>query len=69
MCSDRFQYGIRFENNEEAETFIRGMAVEVSERLINIGMRGRSITLKVMTRDPHAPVEAPKVSILSTIVV
>ena len=55
------QYGIRFENNEQAETFIYQMAEEVSRRLKSIDMRGRSITLKVLTRDPNAPVEAPKV--------
>ncbi|EJF62757.1 DNA repair protein [Dichomitus squalens LYAD-421 SS1] len=53
-------YGIRFENNEQAETFVYQMAEEVSRRLQSIDMRGRSITLKVLTRDPNAPVEAPK---------
>ena len=55
------QYGIRFENNEQAETFIYQMAEEVSRRLQSIDMRGRSITLRILTRDPSAPVEAPKV--------
>lgn len=53
-------YGIRFENNEQAEAFVYQMAEEVSRRLVSIEMRGRSITLKVMKRDPSAPVEAPK---------
>ncbi len=55
------QYGIRFENNEQAEAFIYQLAEEVARRLDNIDMRGRSLTLKIMTRDPNAPVEAPKV--------
>ena len=55
------QYGIRFENNEQAEAFVYQMAEEVARRLDNINMRGRSLTLKVMKRDPTAPVEAPKV--------
>ena len=55
------QYGIRFENNEQAETFVYQMAEEVSRRLKSIDMRGRSITLRILTRDPSAPVEAPKV--------
>lgn len=43
------------------EVFIRQMAVEVKRRLESIGMVGQSITLKVMKRDPAAPVEPPKV--------
>jgi len=40
------------------------MAVEVKKRLDAIDMVGRSITLKIMKRDPTAPVEPPKVSFL-----
>ncbi|KAI0823867.1 hypothetical protein BC628DRAFT_1323948 [Trametes gibbosa] len=53
-------YGIRFENNEQAEAFVYQMAEEVSKRLNSIKMRGRSFTLKILVRDPNAPVEAPK---------
>ncbi|KAH7890064.1 hypothetical protein F5I97DRAFT_1934831 [Phlebopus sp. FC_14] len=53
-------YGIRFENNEQAEEFIYRMAEEVSRRLESVSMRGRSLTLKIMKRDPSAPKEAPK---------
>ncbi|KAH9948124.1 DNA repair protein [Amylocystis lapponica] len=53
-------YGIRFENNTQAETFVYQMAEEVAKRLDDIDMRGRSLTLKIMKRDPSAPVEAPK---------
>ncbi|CCM04532.1 uncharacterized protein FIBRA_06713 [Fibroporia radiculosa] len=53
-------YGIRFENNEQAEAFISQMAEEVARRLNNIGMIGRSLTLKIMKRAADAPVEAPK---------
>ncbi|KAG7442234.1 DNA repair protein [Guyanagaster necrorhizus] len=58
--SCEINYGIRFENNEQAETFIRQMAVEVTKRLNDVSMLGRSMTLKIMKRDPHAPVEPPK---------
>ncbi|KAK0218760.1 hypothetical protein IW262DRAFT_1387303 [Armillaria fumosa] len=58
--SCEINYGIRFENNEQAETFVRQMAVEVTKRLNDVNMLGRSITLKLMKRDPHAPVEPPK---------
>ncbi|KIM49579.1 hypothetical protein M413DRAFT_15584 [Hebeloma cylindrosporum] len=55
--SCEINYGIRFENNEQAEAFIQQMAVEIKRRLDAIGMVGRSITLKIMKRDPTAPVE------------
>ncbi|KAJ3498498.1 hypothetical protein NLJ89_g10211 [Agrocybe chaxingu] len=58
--SCEINYGIRFENNEQAEAFIRQMATEVKKRLDAIDMVGRSITLKIMKRDPTAPVEPPK---------
>ncbi|KAH9842469.1 DNA repair protein [Rhodofomes roseus] len=53
-------YGIRFENNSQTEAFIFQMAEEVARRLDNIDMRGRSLMLKILKRDPSAPVEAPK---------
>jgi hypothetical protein len=37
------------------------MSEEVARRLDAVGVKGRSLTLKVMQRDPAAPVEAPKV--------
>ena len=55
------QYGIRFDNNEQAEAFVFQLAEEVARRLDDVHMRGRSVTLKVMKRDPAAPVEGPKV--------
>lgn len=65
--SCEINYGIRFEGNDEAENFVRGMAVEVTKRLNEIGMLGRTITLKIMKRDPSAPVEPPKVRFVHTI--
>lgn len=56
------QYGIRFEDNEQVEVFMYQLAEEMSRRLSDIDMRGRSLTLKVLKRDPTAPVEAPKVN-------
>ncbi|KAJ7084811.1 hypothetical protein B0H15DRAFT_951310 [Mycena belliarum] len=58
--SAEINYGIRFQSNEEAEAFIREMGITVAERLDEAKMRGRSITLKIMEREPSAPVEAPK---------
>ncbi|KAI3613187.1 dna polymerase iv [Moniliophthora roreri] len=53
-------YGIRFETNEQVEAFIHRMAAEVSRRMNEIQVLGRSITLKIMKRDSTAPVEPPK---------
>ncbi|KAJ3993538.1 hypothetical protein F5050DRAFT_1577402 [Lentinula boryana] len=53
-------YGIRFQRNDEVKIFLEQMAKEVASRLDAIQRCGRSITLKVMKRDPSAPVEPPK---------
>ena len=37
---------------------------EVARRLNQVGRLGRSVTLKVMTRHPDAPKEAPKVGLV-----
>ncbi|KAI0034990.1 hypothetical protein K488DRAFT_44193 [Vararia minispora EC-137] len=58
--SCEINYGIRFQSNDEAERFVFQMAEEVSRRLRAVSMKGRSLTLKIMKRDPSAPVEAPK---------
>ncbi|PVG02317.1 DNA repair protein [Serendipita vermifera] len=58
--SAEINFGIRFENNEQAEQFMRKLGAEVSARLKAIDMKGRLLTLKVMKRHPEAPVEAPK---------
>ncbi|TFY81643.1 hypothetical protein EWM64_g2367 [Hericium alpestre] len=58
--SCEINYGIRFESNEQAETFMFQMAEEVTRRLNAVNMKGKSLTLKVLKRDPSAPVEPPK---------
>lgn len=57
------QYGIRFKDDAEADLFVRNLAKETASRLKKIDMCGRSLALKVMVRDPDAPVEAPKVCV------
>ncbi|KAJ7928918.1 hypothetical protein B0H13DRAFT_2228851 [Mycena leptocephala] len=47
-------------DKQRKSTFIFEMAGTVEERLNDIKMLGRSITLKIMKRDPSAPVEPPK---------
>lgn len=53
-------YGIRFENQAEAEKFVNNLAQEVSNRLSKHQLRGKQANVTVMVRDPAAPVEAPK---------
>ena len=55
------QYGIRFQDDSEVDSFMRKLSEEVHKRLKKENLRGRSITLKVMKRDPSAPIEAAKV--------
>jgi DNA repair protein REV1 len=40
------QYGIRFENDAQAETFMYQVAEEVARRLDSIEVKGKSLTLK-----------------------
>ncbi|KAJ8699295.1 deoxycytidyl transferase [Pleurotus ostreatus] len=58
--SSEINYGIRFEDNTQARAFVFQMAEEVSRRMKDISVVGRSLSLKIMKRDPKAPVEAPK---------
>jgi DNA repair protein REV1 len=43
----QFQWGVRFENDEQVEDFVLGLCKEVQKRLRQIGCRGKSVTLKV----------------------
>lgn len=54
------QYGIRFENSEQAQSFMFQLAEEVARRLETAFMRDRHLTLKIMKRDPDAPKEPSK---------
>lgn len=49
-------YGIRFQNNEEALSFLLTLSQEVYQRLSDIGMRARGLTLKLLIRASDAPV-------------
>lgn len=58
--SAEVNYGIRFQNNEEALTFFKRLSVEVSNRLKEINRKGKCISFKVMVRAKNAPVETAK---------
>uniref|UniRef100_A0A8B9LS01 DNA repair protein REV1 n=1 Tax=Astyanax mexicanus TaxID=7994 RepID=A0A8B9LS01_ASTMX len=58
--SAEMNYNIRFTQDEEAETFLTNLSMEVQKRLQGSGLRGRRITLKVMMRKAGAPLEPAK---------
>ncbi|XP_076989976.1 DNA repair protein REV1 isoform X3 [Tamandua tetradactyla] len=53
-------YGIRFTQPKEAETFLLSLSEEIQRRLEAAGVRGKRLTLKIMVRKPGAPVESAK---------
>ncbi|KAF9581565.1 deoxycytidyl transferase [Lunasporangiospora selenospora] len=50
--SAEISWGVRFENQIQVEVFVNDLAMEVSRRLIEIDMKGRSVVMKVMKRNP-----------------
>ncbi|BFZ64960.1 deoxycytidyl transferase [Saitoella coloradoensis] len=58
--SAEVNYMIRFKTREDVDTFLHGLAGELSKRLKKINVRGKQLTLKVMRRAAHAPIETPK---------
>ncbi|XP_026811513.1 DNA repair protein REV1 isoform X2 [Rhopalosiphum maidis] len=53
-------YGIRFQNKEESENFVRQLCSEIEKRLDDIEMNGKTVTLKLMIRNSEAPKESAK---------
>ncbi|KAI9314973.1 hypothetical protein BX666DRAFT_1862094, partial [Dichotomocladium elegans] len=47
-------WGVRFENQQQAEKFVRELAEQVSIRLKSISKRGKTITIKILKRQPGA---------------
>ncbi|XP_017484048.1 PREDICTED: DNA repair protein REV1 [Rhagoletis zephyria] len=58
--SAEVNYGIRFKESSELETFLRQLCTEVHIRLSDIKRRTKCITLKLMVRAKDAPREAAK---------
>lgn len=58
--SAEMNYNIRFTRIDEAESFLTNLSMEVQKRLKEAGLRGRRVTLKVMSRKVGAPVEPAK---------
>ncbi|KAK3388861.1 hypothetical protein B0T20DRAFT_424596 [Sordaria brevicollis] len=53
-------WGIRFVNQEEAEEFVRNLSKELERRLLNEGVKGKHLTMKIMRRAADAPLDPPK---------
>lgn len=53
-------YGIRFQTQQHASTFLEGLSREVAKRLAFCGSRGHTITLKLKRRRENAPKEPAK---------
>ncbi|KAK7745077.1 deoxycytidyl transferase [Cytospora paraplurivora] len=53
-------WGIRFLNQPEAEEFVMNLCKELEKRLLNEGVRGKSLTMKVMRRSLDAPLDPAK---------
>lgn len=58
--SAEVNYGIRFTETHELDTFLRQLCTELHNRLIEYRAKGKTITLKYMVRAADAPVETAK---------
>lgn len=58
--SAEVNWGIRFVNQGEAEEFVGNLCRELERRLLNEGVRGRHLTVKIMRRAADAPLDPPK---------
>uniref|UniRef100_A0A1E1X5I4 DNA repair protein REV1 n=1 Tax=Amblyomma aureolatum TaxID=187763 RepID=A0A1E1X5I4_9ACAR len=58
--SAEVNYGIRFKEPTDMLKFIGQLSTEVEKRLIEAGVQGRTITLKVKVRQKDAPLNPPK---------
>jgi DNA repair protein REV1 len=48
--SAEISWGVRFENHQQVDVFMRDLAQEVSKRLKEIGRKGKSIVMKVIIK-------------------
>ncbi|SPQ18683.1 170d80b2-704c-4cba-94de-db1770f74449 [Thermothielavioides terrestris] len=53
-------WGIRFVNQEEAEGFVRNLCQELERRLLNEGVRGKHLTMRILRRALDAPLDPAK---------
>lgn len=58
--SAEVNWGVRFENQEQADEFITSLCGELQKRLIKERVKGKQFTMKIMRRSPDAPLDPPK---------
>ena len=58
--SAEVNWGIRFVTQDQAEEFIQSLCDELHKRLMNEGVKGRQLTMKLMRRAADAPLDPPK---------
>jgi DNA repair protein REV1 len=58
--SAEVNWGVRFENQEQVDEFIRSLCGELQKRLLKEKVKGKQFTMKVMRRSPDAPLDPPK---------
>ena len=58
--SAEVNWGIRFVTQEQAEEFVNSLCEELHKRLLNEGLKGRQLTMKIMRRAADAPLDPPK---------
>ncbi|EDU39787.1 DNA polymerase IV [Pyrenophora tritici-repentis Pt-1C-BFP] len=58
--SAEVNWGVRFENQEQADEFIASLCGELQKRLRKEKVKGKQFTMKVMRRSPDAPLDPSK---------
>ncbi|KAJ4421983.1 deoxycytidyl transferase [Gnomoniopsis sp. IMI 355080] len=58
--SAEVNWGIRFLNQQEAEDFTMNLCKELERRLLNEGVKGKHLTMKIMRRSLDAPLDPAK---------
>ena len=58
--SAEVNWGVRFENQEQADEFITSLCGELQKRLLREKVKGKQFTMKIMRRSPDAPLDPPK---------
>ncbi|MCJ1473349.1 deoxycytidyl transferase [Lambiella insularis] len=58
--SAEVNWGIRFVTPEQADEFVQSLCDELHKRLLNEGVKGRQLTMKIMRKSPDAPLDPPK---------
>jgi len=58
--SAEVNWGVRFENQDQADEFITSLCGELQKRLLKEKVKGKQFTMKIMRRSPDAPLDPPK---------